>query len=134
MCLISPGNLPSCRYFRRTRCEVPRWEVPLRAAAKVIRCSVVTECYLAITVGNMVYDWEGKEAECYRLYVEQRKPLDAVMAHFAALGFAPRCVCSVAGCRTKYEVVIRAAHCSTCAVTANIFWHTVNAPFKRSSR
>lgn len=39
----------------------------------------------------MVYDWEGKEEECYRLYVEERKPLDEVMEHFKnGYGFSPR--------------------------------------------
>ena len=38
----------------------------------------------------MVYDWEHKEAECYRLYVEERKSLDEVMDYFKQKGFAPR--------------------------------------------
>ncbi|KAJ9646322.1 hypothetical protein H2199_002371 [Coniosporium tulheliwenetii] len=40
-------------------------------------------------IGKMVYDWEGKEAECYRLYVEERLTVDAVMRHYAAVGFNP---------------------------------------------
>ncbi|XTI92658.1 hypothetical protein V2W45_1248331 [Cenococcum geophilum] len=37
----------------------------------------------------MVYNWEGKEAECYRLYVEEKKSLDEVMEVFRAEGFNP---------------------------------------------
>ncbi|KAI9724693.1 MAG: hypothetical protein M1828_003562 [Chrysothrix sp. TS-e1954] len=38
----------------------------------------------------MVYDWEGKENECYRLYVEERKSLDEVARYFKnEHGFAP---------------------------------------------
>ena len=40
----------------------------------------------------MVYNWEGKEAECYRLYVEEKKSLDEVMEVFRAEGFNPRYV------------------------------------------
>jgi len=38
----------------------------------------------------MVYNWDDKEAECYRLYVEEKKSLDEVIAHFEARGFTPR--------------------------------------------
>ena len=41
---------------------------------------------------KMVYEWEDKEGECYRLYVEERKSLDEVMDHFKEQGFAPRYV------------------------------------------
>ena len=41
---------------------------------------------------KMVYNWEGKEAECYRLYVEEKKSLDEVMEVFRAEGFNPRYV------------------------------------------
>ncbi|KAF2868616.1 hypothetical protein BDV95DRAFT_500026 [Massariosphaeria phaeospora] len=37
----------------------------------------------------MVYNWEGKEAECYRLYVEERKSLDEVIEHWGQRGFTP---------------------------------------------
>ncbi|KAF3036373.1 hypothetical protein E8E11_005202 [Didymella keratinophila] len=37
----------------------------------------------------MVYNWDDKEAECYRLYVEEKKSLDEVIAHFEARGFTP---------------------------------------------
>jgi len=40
----------------------------------------------------MVYNWDDKEAECYRLYVEERKSLDEVIASWAAKGFTPRYV------------------------------------------
>jgi len=39
----------------------------------------------------MVYDWDNKETECYRLYVEERKSLDDVMQHMkVAHNFNPR--------------------------------------------
>ncbi|KAF2839473.1 hypothetical protein M501DRAFT_1004114 [Patellaria atrata CBS 101060] len=37
----------------------------------------------------MGYDWDDKEAECYRLYVEERKSLDEVMEHWSRVGFNP---------------------------------------------
>jgi hypothetical protein len=40
----------------------------------------------------MVYNWDDKEAECYRLYVVERKSLDDVIAFWEARGFTPRCV------------------------------------------
>jgi hypothetical protein len=38
----------------------------------------------------MVYNWDDKETECYRLYVEEKKSLDEVISHFEARGFTPR--------------------------------------------
>lgn len=38
----------------------------------------------------MVYNWDDKEAECYRLYVEEKKSLDDVISHWEARGFTPR--------------------------------------------
>lgn len=40
----------------------------------------------------MVYNWDDKEAECYRLYVEEKKNLDEVIAYWEARGFTPRYV------------------------------------------
>ncbi|KAF2140001.1 uncharacterized protein K452DRAFT_360211 [Aplosporella prunicola CBS 121167] len=37
----------------------------------------------------MVYDWDGKEADCYRLYVEERRSLDEVMDFWRIRGFSP---------------------------------------------
>ncbi|KAL6708892.1 hypothetical protein ACN47E_002299 [Coniothyrium glycines] len=37
----------------------------------------------------MVYNWDDKEADCYRLYVEQRKSLDEVIAYWEPRGFTP---------------------------------------------
>ena len=40
---------------------------------------------------KMVYEWDSKEAECYRLYVEEKKSLDEVMQQMKELhGFSPR--------------------------------------------
>jgi Clr5 domain len=38
----------------------------------------------------MVYSWDDKEAECYRLYVEEKKSLDEVISYWEARGFTPR--------------------------------------------
>ena len=40
----------------------------------------------------MVYNWDDKEAECYRLYVEEKKSLDEVIAYWETRGFTPRYV------------------------------------------
>ncbi|KAB2574404.1 hypothetical protein DBV05_g6929 [Lasiodiplodia theobromae] len=37
----------------------------------------------------MVYDWEGKEAECYRMYVEEKRSLDEVMDFWKQRSFTP---------------------------------------------
>ncbi|KAK7520511.1 uncharacterized protein IWZ02DRAFT_266346 [Phyllosticta citriasiana] len=37
----------------------------------------------------MVYEWEGKEADSYRLYVEERRSLDEVMEYWKLRGFTP---------------------------------------------
>jgi hypothetical protein len=38
----------------------------------------------------MVYNWDGKEAECYRLYVAEKKNLEEVMDYWEQRGFTPR--------------------------------------------
>jgi hypothetical protein len=40
----------------------------------------------------MVYNWDDKEPECYRLYVEEKKSLDEVIAYWEVRGFTPRYV------------------------------------------
>jgi len=40
----------------------------------------------------MVYNWDDKEAECYRLYVEEKRNLDEVIAYWEVRGFTPRYV------------------------------------------
>jgi hypothetical protein len=48
----------------------------------------------------MVYNWDDKEGECYRLYVEEKRSLDDVIAYWEVRGFTPRYVycidCAVA--------------------------------------
>ncbi|KAF2758782.1 hypothetical protein EJ05DRAFT_492887 [Pseudovirgaria hyperparasitica] len=36
-----------------------------------------------------MYDWEGKEGECYRLYVDEKKSLDEVVEYWKEQGFEP---------------------------------------------
>lgn len=54
----------------------------------------------------MVYNWDDKEAECYRLYVEEKRNLDEVIAYWEARGFTPRyvslCANARLGCRTLH--------------------------------
>lgn len=38
----------------------------------------------------MVYHWDDKEAECYRLYVEEKRSLDEVISYWESRGFTPR--------------------------------------------
>ena len=45
----------------------------------------------------MVYNWDDKEAECYRLYVEERRSLDEVVAYWEQKGFTPRYVVACLG-------------------------------------
>ncbi|KAF2189154.1 hypothetical protein K469DRAFT_701738 [Zopfia rhizophila CBS 207.26] len=37
----------------------------------------------------MVYNWDGKEADCRRLYVEEKKSLDEVIGYWEQRGFTP---------------------------------------------
>ncbi|KAJ4322650.1 hypothetical protein N0V94_002303 [Neodidymelliopsis sp. IMI 364377] len=37
----------------------------------------------------MVYSWDDKEAECYRLYVEDKRSLDEVISYWETRGFTP---------------------------------------------
>jgi hypothetical protein len=41
---------------------------------------------------NMVYNWDGKEAECYQLYVQEKKSLNEVLEYWEQRGFTPRYV------------------------------------------
>jgi hypothetical protein len=47
-----------------------------------------------LTLGGvaMVYNWDDKEGECYRLYVEEKRNLDEVIAYWEVRGFTPRYV------------------------------------------
>ncbi|OAL54109.1 hypothetical protein IQ07DRAFT_560794 [Pyrenochaeta sp. DS3sAY3a] len=47
----------------------------------------------------MVYNWDDKEAECYRLYVEERRSLDEVIAYWEQRGFTP----SKRGFQTQFK-------------------------------
>jgi hypothetical protein len=40
----------------------------------------------------MVYNWDGKEADCYRLYVQEKRSLDEVIEYWEQRGFTPRYV------------------------------------------
>ena len=39
----------------------------------------------------MVYDWDGKEATCFQMYIEENKSLEEIMQWFKEKqNFAPR--------------------------------------------
>lgn len=39
----------------------------------------------------MGYDWAGHRETCYRLYIEEGRPLEEIMGHLRAQrGFSPR--------------------------------------------
>ena len=39
----------------------------------------------------MVYDWEGKEPICYRMYIDEKKSLEDIMEYMKTeYNFAPR--------------------------------------------
>ena len=41
----------------------------------------------------MVYDWEGKEATCFQMYIQENKSLEEIMEYFKTEhNFAPRYV------------------------------------------
>lgn len=66
---------------------------PRRQTAHRTSCSrLVRELKLCAPGASieMVYHWDGKEAECYRLYVEEKKSLDEVIAYWEARDFTPR--------------------------------------------
>jgi hypothetical protein len=39
---------------------------------------------------KMVYNWDDKEGECYRLYVEEKRSLDELISYWEVRGFTPR--------------------------------------------
>jgi hypothetical protein len=45
---------------------------------------------LFVVAAVMVYSWDDKEAECYRLYVEEKRSLDEVISYWETRGFTPR--------------------------------------------
>jgi len=50
----------------------------------------IANTQFACSHSAMVYRWDDKEAECYRLYVEEKQSLDEVIAHWEDRGFTPR--------------------------------------------
>lgn len=41
---------------------------------------------------DKMYNWDSKEVECYRLYVQENRGLDEVMEYWEQRGFTPRYV------------------------------------------
>ena len=80
----------------------------------------------------MVYNWDDKEAECYRLYVQEKRSLDEVIAYWEAQGFTPRYVIAQLNVPTAVHF-LRLSQASTwCRRHADDDLQA-NEPFKRSS-
>lgn len=63
----------------------------------------------------MVYNWDDKEAECYRLYVEEKRNLDEVISYWEVRGFTPRYVAA----RVNVWVAVCCRHLSeTCVISS----------------
>lgn len=61
---------------------------------------------------NMVYNWDGKEAECYRLYVHERRSLQEVVDYWEEQGFTPRYVTARLSIRRAVLFATSARHVS----------------------
>ena len=55
----------------------------------------------------MVYFWDDKEAVCYRLYVEERKSLEEVIAYWEVRGFTPRYVGLLRNCTSRSPYILQ---------------------------
>lgn len=74
--------LPS-RTDQRSSALAFRWAVPAFVAISVVP---------HLHHFNMVYNWDGKEAECYQLYMQEKKSLNEVLEYWEQRGFTPRYV------------------------------------------
>ncbi|KAB8338834.1 hypothetical protein FH972_021778 [Carpinus fangiana] len=75
LCLLNCDKIPHvtcyfCQASGTIKFEI--WRSQLRSAATMFASGQ-----------QPAYDWSDKKDECYRLYVEDKKPLDEVMRHFA---------------------------------------------------
>ncbi|CAO2657871.1 Nn.00g071310.m01.CDS01 [Neocucurbitaria sp. VM-36] len=52
-------------------------------------CAIPLPQLAARSTFDMVYNWDDKEAECYRLYVEEKRSLDEVISYWEIRGFTP---------------------------------------------
>lgn len=89
---------------------------------------------------DMVYNWDDKEFDCYRLYVEEKRSLDDVLSYWETRGFTPRYVhCTIArmGRRTPLSipgqvyVFLIYYHGRVCDANSTF---TANEPFRHNSR
>jgi hypothetical protein len=71
--------MPSLSLYVTNRLPYKLFTPHLRAQSECLRIST-----------EMVYHWDDKETECYRLYVEEKRSLDEVIAYWEARGFTPR--------------------------------------------
>lgn len=67
----------------------------------------------------MVYNWDGKEAECHRLYVQERRSLDEVKEYWEQRGFTPRWVTCAAGDMARRMNLRTASDSSACYALAD---------------
>ena len=81
------GAKPKAIYSQR---DFGKSRFPKTSALSIASCHNTS-----IDIAKMVYDWDDKLDDAYRLYVEQRMSLDQVMEWFRReKGFAPRYVFS----------------------------------------
>ena len=71
------------RTDQRFSCLAFRWAVP---------AFVAITTFPRLHRFDMVYNWDGKETECYRLYVQERRSLNEVVEYWEQRGFTPRYV------------------------------------------
>ena len=61
-----------------------------KAEYRRVRC-LFNENVINQGTGEMVYDWEGKEVVCYKMYIEEKKSLEEIMDFFKVTqNFTPR--------------------------------------------
>lgn len=76
----------------------------------------------------MVYQWDDKEAVCYRLYVEERQSLDEVISYWEIRGFTPRYV-GRASASTATRMIYE-HHCAVLILTVDTSKRAFQTQFK----
>ena len=77
----------------------------------------------------MVYNWEGKETECYQLYVQEKKSLNEVLEYWEQRGFTPRYVIA---CLEIWRAIQVATFAYLLRLGSSADNNAVNVPFKRN--
>jgi hypothetical protein len=87
------GLRSNCSRAKSWRCYGGRLTIS-RNEARHCRttCATPSPPPLQVQRCKMVYSWDDKEGECYRLYVEEKRSLDEVISYWEVRGFTPRYV------------------------------------------